>query len=139
MSLICAQDVYPPPRNLIVYGLQGTGKLLTVRSVLEARQNTHAVVKSRECLSLRHLLSKIYTACVTAVCQGEDDGAEEAYNSRSETVNALCVNLQRLLQGKGKDVVLVLEGLDKQRGLNPNTLPALARLSDIVCTMADRS
>ncbi|ERF76645.1 hypothetical protein EPUS_04465 [Endocarpon pusillum Z07020] len=125
-------DLYPSPRNLVVYGLQGTGRLHTVCAVLSARKINHAVVRSRECLSLRHLLSKIHTACIDAVYHGGDKGAEDAYERRTESVNALCVSLQRLLQGRDDKLVVVLEGIDHQRGLSPNTLPALARLTEIV-------
>jgi hypothetical protein len=127
------QDLGSPPPNLVVYGLQGTGKLHTVSSVLSAREFPHATVKSQECHSLRHLLSKIHTACIGAVYEEGDGAADEAYERRTDSVNSLNVNLQRLLQGRDRKLVLVLDGIDKQRGLNPNTLPALARLSDIVC------
>ena len=130
------QDLYPPPRSLVVYGLQSTGKLHTVCSVLTARKIAHAVVRSNECLSLRHLWYKIYTACITAVSRDEDDNAGAALESRTESVHALSVNLQRLLGGRDEKLVLVLEGIDNQRGLNSNTLPAVARLSDIVCAIA---
>jgi hypothetical protein len=127
------QDLCSPPPNLVVYGLQGTGKLHTVSSVLSARELPHAIVKSRECLSLRHLLSKIHTACIGAVYEEGEEAADEAYEHRTDSVNALSVNLQRLLRGRDRKLVLVLDGVDKQRGLNPTTLPALVRLSDIVC------
>ena len=45
------------------------------------------------------------------------------------------MNLERLVLGRDEKLVVVLDGIDKQRGLNPHTLPALARLSDIVCAM----
>ncbi|KAF7503787.1 hypothetical protein GJ744_003279 [Endocarpon pusillum] len=125
-------DLYPSPRNLVVYGIQGTGRLHTVCAVLSARKINHAVVRSRECLSLRHLLCKIHTACINALYQGGDKSAKEAYERRTESVNALCVSLQRLLQGRDDKLVVVLEGIDKQRGLGANTLPALARLTEIV-------
>ncbi len=135
-TLTRQQDLFPPPRNLIVHGLQGTSKLRTVCSVLATREIIHTVVKSRECLSLRHLLSKIHTACIAVIYEGGNERAEEAFDSRTDSVNALGVNLQRLLQGRDEKLVLVLDGIDKQRGRNPNTLPALARLSDIVCAIA---
>jgi origin recognition complex subunit 5 len=121
-----------------VYGLQGTSKLQTVCAVLSAREITHAVVKSRECLSLRHLLSKIYTACVATLYTEGDERAEELYHSRTDSVNALYVNLQKLLQGRHEKLVLVLDGIDKQKGVNPTTLPALARLGDLVGTIEYR-
>jgi hypothetical protein len=127
------QDLCSPPPNLVVYGLQDTGKLHTVSSVLSARGFPHAIVKSQECLSLRHLLSKIHTACIGAVYEEGEEAADDAYERRTDSVNALSVNLQRLLRGRDRKLVLVLDGIDKQRGLNAIILPALARLSDIVC------
>lgn len=157
------QDIHPPPRNLVIYGLQGTGKLHTLSSVLRARGLRFVVVRSRECVSLRHFLERVWAGCVGAVCSegrgdgGEDgdgeggggEGAGEHYERRSDSVNALTVNLQRLLQGRwgeeggiGKGsgsgsgrgrLVLVLDGVDRQRGMGLNTLPALARLGDVVC------
>lgn len=59
------------------------------------------------------------------------------YGSRTDSVNALGVNLQRLFQDQDEKLVLVLVGIDKQRGLNHNTLSALARLSDVVCATKD--
>jgi origin recognition complex subunit 5 len=102
---------------------------------LSARRITHAVVKSRECLSLRHLLSNIYHACLFATNPGEDDAAN-ARGSRCDSVNALSANLQELLHEREEKVVLVLDGIDKQRGLYPSILPALARLGDIACAAA---
>lgn len=69
---------------------------------------------------------------MNVVYHGGDENAKDVYEKQTESVNALCVKLQRLLQGRVKKLVLVLEGIDKQRGLNPNTLPAVARLSEIV-------
>ncbi len=137
LGLILFQGIYPPPRRLVVHGFQGTGKLTTVLSVLAARQLTHAVIKSRECLSLRHLLSKILAACLATIYPVEDEGAESDYESRCESVNALGMHLQRLLQGRHEKLVIVLDGIDKQRGLHPHTLPALARLSDIVSVLEE--
>ena len=131
------QGLYPPPRNLVLHGLQATGIVNTVQSVLSARRINHAVVKSQECLSLRHLLTKIHVACIAAIHCEDDEGVDDAYGSRIDSVNALVVNLQRMLQGRNEQLILVLDGIDKQRGLNNNTLPALARLSDVVCAMKD--
>lgn len=91
-----------------------------------------AVVRCEECLSLRHLLSKILSACATG--SANEDGREtwSAQDSRSETVNAVSASLQRLFRAVDKDFVLVIDGIDKQRGSATNTLPALARLGDIV-------
>lgn len=80
-------------------------------------------------------MSKIHVACIDAIHCGGTEGADLAYESRTDSVNALSVNLQRLLQGHHEKLILVLDGIDRQRGLNNNTLPALARLSDVVCSI----
>lgn len=50
-------------------------------------------------------------------------------------MNALSAKLQKLLQGRDGSLILVLDGIDKQRGLQAHTLPALARMNDIVCAI----
>jgi len=59
---------------------------------------------------------------------------------RTENLSALLVHLQRLLnEGSGSGIngqtsklVLVFDGIDKQRDAPPTLIPALARLSEIV-------
>jgi hypothetical protein len=67
---------------------------------------------------------------VGAVLEAGDQDPED--EGRSDSLNALSANLQRLLEGRNRPFVLVLDGIDKQRGLNSNTLPGLVRLSDAV-------
>lgn len=86
------------------------------------------MVKSRECLSQRHLLGKIFTACLHAVEQGEK---VEDYD-RIDSLNALSVNLQQLFQNTAGKVILVLDSIDEVKGAGSTMLPALARLADIV-------
>jgi origin recognition complex subunit 5 len=85
-------------------------------------------VKCTECLSLRHLLSKIFVACVKATGQLQ---ALEQYD-RVDGLNGLTVGLQKLFQNYDQKLVLVLDGIHRQRGASPTLLPALARLGDAV-------
>ena len=126
------KKLYPCPRNLIVQGLEGTCKLRTVSAVLDECEVPHAIVKCEECLSLRHLLSKILSTCTETIASEGDPGVWNIHDGRAESINSLSVSLQTLLRGREKDFILVLDGIDRQRGLNQMSLPALARLSDIV-------
>jgi origin recognition complex subunit 5 len=96
--------------------------------VLDARQIPSATVKCIDCLSLRHLLSRIFVACVKAT--GQLDALEQ--HDRVDSLNSLVLGLQKLLQNYGQKVVLVLDGIDRQRGASPTLLPAIARLGETV-------
>jgi hypothetical protein len=74
-------------------------------------------------------LSKIFLTCVKATGQLE---ALEQYD-RVENLNGLVVGLQKLLQEHDQKLVLVLDGIDRQRGASPTMFPSLARLGDAVC------
>ena len=104
--------------------------------MLEARDIPHVVVKSRECLSQRHLLSRIFASCIHKLDQ-EDE--LDIYD-KVESLNALQGILQKLFRRKNAEnklnvgFVLVLDGVDTQRGATPTLLPSLARLGDMVST-----
>ena len=57
--------------------------------------------------------------------------ALEQYN-RVDSLNGLAVSLQKILQDFDQKLVLVLDGIDRQRGSSATLLPALARLGDTV-------
>jgi origin recognition complex subunit 5 len=118
---------------LVVYGLEGTDKLKCITNVLEASSGSHAVVKCADCLSQRHLLSKIFAACIVALVEVEHI---EEYG-KIDTLNSLVVNLQRLFEktagaGKCQKLTLVLNGIDEQRGGSATLLPSLTRLPDLM-------
>ena len=96
--------------------------------MLDARQIASATVNCVDCLSLRHLLSRIFVTCVKAT--GRLETLEQ--HDRVDSLNGLVVGLQKLLQNDGQKVVLVLDGIDRQRGASPTLLPALARLGETV-------
>ena len=64
------------------------------------------------------------------------DGDTEAndVNGRCESISAFVVELQRILQGRGKHI-LVFDGIDHQRELAPTLLPAIARLGETVSVL----
>lgn len=112
----------------MVYGLECTGKNAAVGAVLCDRQIPSATVRCADCLSVRHLSAKIYVSCVKAVRQLE---ALDQHD-RVESLNGLVVGLQKLLGNYGQRLVLVLDGIDRQRGATPTMLPVMARLGDTV-------
>lgn len=69
------------------------------------------------------------------------DALEETYDeridrrlfARTENLSALCVNLQRMLEGRGK-FVLVLDAIDKLREGGGTLIAALGRLGEAVCS-----
>lgn len=92
------------------------------------RSLTYAIVKGRECLSQRHLLGKIFAACIQAL--GQQEGLE--YYDKVDSLNALSANLQRLFKKTHQNLVLVLDAFDEVKGAGSTMLPALGRLGDMV-------
>ena len=99
-----------------------------ITAVLEARQICHTVVRCQESLSQRHLLSRIFAACLTAL----DLEAEAEQYDRLDSITALAVNLEKVCKKQVKKVVLVLDELEEPRGAVPTLLPSLANLGDLV-------
>jgi origin recognition complex subunit 5 len=120
--------IFPPPRTLVAHGLEQTSKLQVISAVLEARSLRYVTVKCRECLSQRHLLAKIFAACLSAL---NVEGDADQYGRIDSTI-ALAVGLEKLFERQDGKVTLVLDSIDKQIGQGPTLLPALARLSDMV-------
>jgi len=94
----------------------------------------HAVVRSSECITGRHLLTKILWNTLDAL--GQKDEWEKFGKGRCEHISTLAVLLDECLaartpEKRGK-FVLVLDEIDRQREASPTLLSALARLGDIV-------
>lgn len=104
-------------------------------------------MRSTECITGRHLLTKILWATLEAL--GRKAEWEGFGKGRCEHVSALAVLLGSLLDGSarrgeedqgegqgGEDrFVLVLDGVDRQREAPGTLLPALARLGDMVSSI----
>jgi hypothetical protein len=105
-----------------------------VSNVLSTIQVPHAIVRSPECITGRHLLTKILWAILDAL--GRRDEWERFGKGRCEHVSSLTVLLGECLASTpGKPVekfILVLDGIDKQREAPPTLLSALARLGEVV-------
>ncbi|KIW68367.1 hypothetical protein PV04_04320 [Phialophora macrospora] len=122
-------NVSPSPSLLVAYGLEQSSKREVIINVLRAREVNHALIKTNECLSQRHLLSKIFAACITALGY---DGQIDRYE-KMDSINALLGNLRRLFgRAEGRKFVLVVEDADELKQPGPTLLPALARLGDVI-------
>jgi len=93
---------------------------------------SYAIVKSAECIGGRHLLEQTVGAVAQAL------GSKEVI-SRCENLAQLAVELGRLVEGwtsinANNRLVLVFDGIDRQRDAPPTMLPALARMGEVVCT-----
>lgn len=129
MQPLCAS-----PRNIVVYGLAATGKSAVVGGVLDALSTgeaegeerlRYAVVRSKECITGRHLLER--TVCAVSDAVGWEGGA-----GRCENLAQLAVLLGKMLEGGKGRFVLVFDGVDTQRDAPPTLVPALARLGEVV-------
>ena len=113
-----------------MHGTKATGKSLTVSRVLNALEIPHIVIRSRECITDRHLLERTVLACKQEV-EKDSIVAFNNVDGRCESLSVLTVTLQRLLE-KTQKFVIVFDGIDKQREAPVTFLPALARLGELV-------
>ncbi|CAG8325575.1 unnamed protein product [Penicillium salamii] len=123
----------PSSPALVINGISATCKSTILRAVLSAIKVPHAFVRSSECITGRHLLTKILWNTLGAL--GLKEEWEKAGKGRCEHVSGLSVLLEECLQqphGKGPKFVLVLDEIDRQREASPTLLSALARLGEII-------
>ncbi|RDL33962.1 Uncharacterized protein BP5553_08330 [Venustampulla echinocandica] len=135
-----------PCRNVVLYGLEATGKSSISKALLgqlspadettsdSEDQLRHAIINSTECVSGRHLLEKTVAEVANIVgWQGKI--------GRCENLAQLVVELGKMLDRwttlddhdtGGKRLALVFDGIDRQREAPPTLLPALARLGEII-------
>ena len=126
-----SQPSFPSPSTIVLHGVEATGKSLTISAVLDTLDTPSAILQSQECITTRHLLERTIAAVKETL--GADGQLEESNNldGRCESISAFTVELQRLLGGSGK-FVLVFDGIDRQREAAPTLLPAITRLGEIV-------
>ncbi|KAI9759400.1 MAG: hypothetical protein M4579_002389 [Chaenotheca gracillima] len=122
----------PSPSTMVIHGLEATGKSAIVSQLLSSFQCHHAIVRSAECITVRHLLERTVSACEAAL----DVFSLKLDAGKCENLSALMVHLQRMLvddvQGRPEKFTLVFDGVDRQRDAAATLLPALARLGEIV-------
>jgi len=119
------------PSTLIVHGVKATGKSLTIRALLDAVDTPSTVVLSQECITTRYLLERAITSIQNVLSNVGMAEGESIGNRRCESISAFVVELQQLLEGRGRFIV-VFDGIDRQREAATTLLPALARLGETV-------
>ncbi|KAL2821745.1 hypothetical protein BDW59DRAFT_174097 [Aspergillus cavernicola] len=128
----------PLPSTVVVHGISATCKSTIVSNVLTALEVPHAIVRSPECVTGRHLLTKILWGILDAL--GRRDEWEQFGKGRCEHVSSLAVLLgECLASNTGRAIekfVLVLDGIDKQREAPPTLLSALARLGEVIPSLS---
>lgn len=104
---------------------------MTISAVLDTIDTPSAILQSQECITTRHLLERTIAAVKETL--GADGQLEKAndLDGRCESISAFTVELQHLLRGSGK-FVLVFDGIDRQREAAPTLLPAITRLGEIL-------
>ncbi|RDW70769.1 origin of replication complex subunit 5 family protein [Aspergillus mulundensis] len=126
------------PSTIVAHGISATCKSTIVTNVLALLGVPHAIVRSPECITGRHLLTKILWATLNAL--GRKDEWERFGKGRCEHVSSLAVLLgECLASNPGTPVekfVLVLDGIDKQREAPPTLLSALARLGEMIPSLS---
>ncbi|KAL8847636.1 MAG: hypothetical protein Q9221_007324 [Calogaya cf. arnoldii] len=124
-ACLLSSDLFSPS-NLVLHGTEATGKSLTINALLSAIQTPSAIIRSRECITTRHLLER-------TLKEAQDAFGDTApsIDGRCESISAFVVQLQRLLEDRRK-FILVFDNIDRQREAAPTLLPALARLGELI-------
>ncbi|KAF1923733.1 uncharacterized protein M421DRAFT_425437 [Didymella exigua CBS 183.55] len=125
----------PSPPFANVHGLTATGKSSVLRAYFHLAQLPYALINVRECITTRHLLERIVAASLDALEEAHDEQIDRRPYARTENLSALCVNLQKMLEGRGK-FVLVLDAIDKLREGGGTLVAALGRLGEAIPNLA---
>lgn len=129
---LTGQAHLPSPSFVNVHGLTATGKSSILRAYFRLLQTPHAIVNVRECITTRHLLERVVAASLDALDEAYDEKIDRRPYARTENLSALCVNLEKMLEGRGK-FVLVLDAIDRLREGGGTLVAALCRLGEAVC------
>jgi origin recognition complex subunit 5 len=115
----------------VIHGLPATGKSAVTKAVLEDANVPHAIVSSRECITVRHLLEQAASKSWLKMRELDNSYLTPSTQPRCDSVNSLAASLEKLLRNADK-FVLVFDGIDQQREATPILLAGLARLGFIV-------
>jgi hypothetical protein len=125
----------PSPSSLVLHGATSTGKSAVMHALLSSLSTPHAIIKSQECITVRHLLESTIHTCQASLSKlAELDASFSATvvgSTRCESLAALTVQLQHCLEHQAK-FILVFDNIDQQREAPATLFPALARLGEIV-------
>ncbi|KAK6528661.1 hypothetical protein TWF694_003912 [Orbilia ellipsospora] len=130
LTAILTRDTSKPPA-LILYGTEATGKTVVAKAVLDEIGIAYAYVSCKECITVRHIFEKAYTSCVALVGAPNGTQGSEQKSPRPDSVNNLAVMLQKLLL-HSRPIILVLDGVDKQREITSTILSGVARMGDMI-------
>lgn len=126
LACLIASD-FPSPPNLVIHGTEATGKSLAINALLNAIDCPSAVIRSKECITTRHLLER--TLGEIQIVLGDN---ARSIDGRCESISAFVVQLQFLLSERQRKFILVFDNIDRQREAAPTLLPALARLGETI-------
>lgn len=104
---------------------------MVVETILEEFRTPSVIIRSQECVTARHLLERTIAATREELSRQCDDERVDAGDGRCDSISAFVVELQSLLEGRGK-FILAFDGIDGQREAATTLLPAIARLGEIV-------
>ncbi|KAH3909977.1 hypothetical protein HBH56_154810 [Parastagonospora nodorum] len=121
----------PCPSFLNVHGLTATAKSSLLRSYFHLLDTPHTIINVRECITARHVLERMVASSLDALDEHYDEKIDRRPYARTENLSALCVNLAKLLEGRGK-FVLVLDAVDKLRESAGTLIAALGRLGESI-------
>ncbi|KAF3036666.1 hypothetical protein E8E12_002887 [Didymella heteroderae] len=124
----------PSPPFTNIHGLTATGKSSILRAYFHLAQLPYAFINVRECITTRHLLERTVAASLDAL-EARDERIDRRPYARTENLSALCVNLQKMLEGREK-FVLVLDAIDKLREGGGTLIAALGRLGEAIPNLA---
>ena len=130
-AILTSQAHLPSPPFVNIHGLTATGKSSILRAYFQLAQLPYTIINVRECITARHLLERMVAASLDALEEADDEKIDRRPYARTENLSALCVNLQKMLEGRGK-FVLVLDAIDNLREGGGTLIPALGRLGEAV-------
>ncbi|KAL8977793.1 MAG: hypothetical protein Q9205_006480, partial [Flavoplaca limonia] len=125
IACLLTSDLFSIP-NLVLHGTEATGKSLSINALLSAIDTPSAIIRSKECITTRHLLERTLTKVQEAL-----GDSSPSIDGRCESISAFVVQMQRLLEDQ-KKFILVFDNIDRQREAAPTLLPALARLGELI-------
>jgi origin recognition complex subunit 5 len=122
---------FPTPPSLVIHGLEATGKSSITESILETLDVPHAIINSRECITGRHLLEQTTLTCRDVIGKRSGSDSKPVAQVRCDSLNGLVNQLEKILHGQPR-LILVFDGIDRQREAPPTLMTALARFGSIV-------